>query len=520
MLRSVEPFRVGLCQVPAYPLEQAEENWTAILAALDEAGRQGAQLVGLPECSYPAYYVRDERPYDRPGVRPFAEVSAALAAKCRQWGYWLAAGLAVPHPDGSLTNSGLVFDPAGEIRGRYDKSFLWHFDARWFRRGREFPVWDAGFARFGVLICADARQPEVARALAVNGAEVILDLTAWVAWGRTMAELSTTQCEYLVPVRAFENGVWIAAADRYGPEGTSLVYAGRSSVYDPEGVTRFCAPADVGTTVVFEIEPMRVERPARRPGLYRRLTEPTASLPVTELLGQAVVPAAESRRVAVVPSRPAFDPEAVLAAYLDQREQDADLVVIGGAPAAEGWEAALPRLEAAVRERGGSVLFGVAGDGGRPRQTAVLVHPGGTVVHEASHGRGIATGETLPPVVATPAGRVGILCGEEGYVPEVARILMLEGAEVLAWTHFADAPMTEQVARARSDENRVYTAVAGPETGIIVAPHGAPMTIAPRGSGLAMAAQVNPAMTRWKDMAPGTNALTDRIPEAYGVLTA
>jgi predicted amidohydrolase len=105
-------------------------------------------------------------------------------------------------------------------------------------------------------------------------------------------------------------------------------------------------------------------------------------------------------------------------------------------------------------------------------------------------------------------------------VPEVARILMLEGAEVLAWTHFADAPMTEQVARARSDENRVYTAVAGPETGIIVAPHGAPMTIAPRGSGLAMAAQVNPAMTRWKDMAPGTNALSDRIPEAYGVLTA
>ncbi len=515
---AMERFRVGLCQVPAHPLERAEQNWAAIMEALDEAGRQGAQLVGLPECSYPAYYVRDARPYDRPGVRPFAEVTAALAGKCRQWGYWLAAGLAVPHEDGSLTNSGLVFDPAGEVRGRYDKSFLWHFDARWFRRGREFPTWDTGFVRFGILVCADARQPEVARLLAVNGAEVILDLTAWVAWGRTMAELSTTQCEYLVPVRAFENGVWVAAADRYGPEGSSLVYAGRSSVYDPAGVTRFCAPADSGAVVTFDIEPMPVERPARRPSLYGRLAEPTAGLPVTRLLAEAVVPAELSRRVAVVPSPTGRAVEGLAAAYLDQREQDADLVVVGGAPATPGWEAALPGLEGLVRERGGSLLFGVRENGPRPREVAVLVTPRETVVHAASHGRGITTGEMLPPVVETPAGRVGILCGEEAFVPEVARIQMLEGAELLGWTAFAEEPMAERLARARSDENRVYTAAAGPEMAIVTAPNGAPLVIAPYGSGLAMAAQVNPALARWKDMAPGTNVLFDRIPEAYGGL--
>ncbi len=514
----MRPFRVGLCQVPAHPIERAEENWTAILAALDEAGAAGAQLVGLPECSYPAYYVRDARPYDRPGVRPFAEVTGTLAERCRRWGFWLAAGLAVPHADGTLTNSGLVFDPTGEIRGRYDKSFLWHFDARWFARGQAFPVWDTGFVCFGILICADARQPEVARALAVNGAEVILDLTAWVAWGRELAEVSTTQCEYLVPVRAFENGVWVAAADRYGPEGRTLVYAGRSSVFDPEGTTRVCAPADRGAVVTFDIEPMAVERPARRPALYGRLTEPTASLPVTALLEEAVVPARESRRVAVVPSPGGWDAEALIALYREQREQDADLVVVGGMEAPAGWEAALPRVEAALRAGGGSLLFGAAVDGQRPRQFAALVHPGGTVVHAASHGRGIEPGEALPPVVATPAGRVGILCGEEGLVPEVARILMLDGAEILAWSAFAAGPMTERIARARSDENRVYTAVAGPGVGMIIVPNGAPLTISPRESGLAMAAQVNPAMARWKDMAPGTNALFDRIPGAYGDL--
>ncbi|MEJ5221597.1 MAG: nitrilase-related carbon-nitrogen hydrolase, partial [Tepidiforma sp.] len=331
------------------------------------------------------------------------------------------------------------------------------------------------------------------------------------------AELSTTQCEYLVPVRAFENGVWVAAADRFGPEGSSLVYAGRSSVYDPAGVTRFCAPADSGAVVTFDIEPMTAERPRRRPALYGRLVEPTAGLPAMQALAEPVVPAQLSRRVAAVPSRPAWDADGLLALYLDQREQDADLIVAGGGAAPAGWEAALPRLEAAVRERGGSLLFGAREDGARPRELAVLVTPSATVVHAASHGRGIETGESLPPVVETPAGRVGILCGEEGFVPEVARILMLEGAEVLAWTAFAEEPMTERVARARSDENRVYTAVAGPETAIITAPNGAPLTIAPYGSGLAMAAQVNPAMARWKDMAPGTNALLDRIPGRMGI---
>jgi predicted amidohydrolase len=239
---------------------------------------------------------------------------------------------------------------------------------------------------------------------------------------------------------------------------------------------------------------------------------------VTRLLDDPVVPAQLSRRVAVIPSPAELTPADLVARYLDQREQDADLVVVGGAGAPGGWQAAAAELEAAVRAHGGSVLFGAATGDGRREQVAVLVHPGGTVVHQASHGRGIATGESLPPVVETPAGRVGILCGDEGYVPEVGRILMLEGAELLAWTSFEDEPMTERIARARSDENRVYTAAAWPGQALIAAPNGAPLTIAPYGSGLAMAAQVNPAMARWKDMAPGTNALTDRIPGAYGGL--
>lgn len=514
----MKPFTVGLCQVRAFDIEDAEANLENLLAALDEAGRAGAQLVGLPECAYPAYYLRDARPYKRPGVRPFAEVVALFGAKAKRHGYWLAAGMAVPHDDGRLTNSAVIFGPDGAVKGRYDKSFLWHFDNYWFARGREFPVWDTGFCRFGVLICADGRQPEVARSLAVNGAEVILDLTAWVSWGRTVPQLTTTQCEYLMPVRAFENGVWVAAADKWGPEDGTIIYAGRSCVIDPEGTVRVCAPSDRDAVVTFAVEPAAVERMARRPSLYGRLTQPTKSLPITRLLGEPLVPANENRRVAVVPGDGAFDAAKLVARFEALRRQETDLVVVAGARAADGWQRDLPGIEAAVCDLGGALAFGIRTDGTEAPRWAVLVTPGGTCQHQATHGRGIATGELPAAVVATPAGNVALLCGEEGFVPEVARCLALEGAEILAWPMFEAHPMAERVARCRSDENRVYTAAAWPDGGVITAPTGNAITAVPAGTGVAMAAQVNRAMARWKDMAPGTNAIRDRLPDAYGAL--
>lgn len=514
----MQPFTVSLCQVRAFDLEDAEANLDNILRSLDEAGQAGAQLVGLPECSYPAYYLRDADPYARPGVRPFEEVAALFAAKAKQYGYWLAAGMAVPHASGRVTNSGVVFDPRGERVGQYDKSFLWHFDNTWFERGSSFPVFDAGFAKFGILICADGRQPEIARSLALNGAEVILDLTAWVSWGRHVPELTTTQCEYLVPARAYENGVWIAAADKWGPEAESIIYAGRSCVIDPTGTMRVCGPSDRDTVVVYELEPMAAEPVQRRPALYGRLTQPTESLPVMAALAESMVPANEDRRVSVVPSPEAFDAGRLIHMFAELRKQDADLVVVGGSNGSGGWEVDVPRIEAVVRGLGGLLAFGVATNGCLWTQTAVLVTPERTFEHHATHGRGIGTGEVNAPVVPTSVGNVALLCGEEGFVPEVARSLTLEGADILAWSLFEANPMTERVARARSDENRVYTAAAWPDGGVVVAPHGAAITAIPQGTGLAMSAPTNKALARWKDLAPGTHAITGRIPEAYGAL--
>jgi hypothetical protein len=270
--------------------------------------------------------------------------------------------------------------------------------------------------------------------------------------------------------------------------------------------------------VVWDVEAEFAQPIVRRPALYGRLTEPTATLPVIAALDEAVVPARENHRVAIVPGDGSFDAAALVARYTELRGQDADLVVFGGMQGPEGWEVHLPEIESAVRAHGGVVAMAVSTNGCLWGESAMLITPERTFEHMATHGRGIKTGELTAQVVPTPAGNVALICGDEGLVPEVARCLALEGADILVWPLFDANPMAERIARTRSDENRVYTAAAWPGGGAIIGPNGAPLNISPAGTGVAMAAQVNKALSRWKDMAPGTNAIHDRIPAAYGAL--
>lgn len=514
----MQPFRIGLCQLRAHGIERAEENLQGILEALDDAGNAGAQLVVLPECSYPAYYLRDRDPWAREGVRDYFEFFSLLSAAAERHGFWLAAGMARCLDSGELRNSAVLFGPDGEPHGHYDKSFLWHFDSNWFTPGSEFPVWDMGFAKVGALICADGRMPEIARSLALNGAEVILDLTAWVSSGRKPELLTNPQVEYFMPVRALENGVWVAAADKWGEEAGSIVYAGRSCVIDPRGETVAIAPSEGSTVLVYDIEALHTELVPRRPQLYWRLTADTDSLPVLAVMDEPVVPSALNQRVTVVPSTGSFDGPAAAALYRELRAQTTDLVVFGGVDGPEGWQVGLSDLEAAVKELGGAAVIGVATTGCSAHQSAVLVTPEKTFEHAATHGRGIQRGELECPVVPTPAGNVALMCGDEGLVPEVARCLMLAGADIIAWPAFAEGPLHDSVVRTRADENRVYVAAAWPGGAMVAAPNGAPVAVAPLGSGAAMSAPVSMAVSRAKDMAPGTNVVLNRIPEAYRAL--
>ncbi len=109
-----------------------------------------------------------------------------------------------------------MFDRKGKIACHYHKQFLATHDQNWFSFGeRGCPVVDTDLGRIGLLICFDGRIPEIFRAMAMQGAEVIVDMANFFAMD---------QADMWGPARAYENGA--VAGGRH--QGRAM--SGRSTI--------------------------------------------------------------------------------------------------------------------------------------------------------------------------------------------------------------------------------------------------------------------------------------------------
>jgi predicted amidohydrolase len=529
--------RIALLQLPAFSIEDAEASLAHTLRRIDEAAREKPDLIALPEVTYPAYFMGTDDLSHRNVLSP-AEAMARFAAKAREHGIYIAAGMALDAEGGGYSNGAALFGRDGSLVGRYAKAFLWHFDDRWFTPGDAYPVFELDFGRVGILVCADGRVPEIARALTLNGAQIILDLTAWVSGARHTEDLTTSQRQYLMQARAAENGVWIACADKCGIEAESIVYAGRSCVINPRGEYVASLGPDEDAALVYDVPvedaAIRIER---RPELYATLGHPTESLPVVRTLNETFVPFEAEHRIAVVQmTMPATGGEFLGAARRHVERlamQDAEVVLFPATPGrlrrAYAHAAVLAGMQSIAGDTGVCVAFTVSEPDADGWRTMYLAGPRGVIVkHRQTHKGSGARFATMPmgaevcPVVHTPVGRVGLMAGAEGFVPEVARSLMLRGAEILLWAS-DDPPLPMQLfVRARADENRVFVACAGAPTAtgaaMIADPTGTVLAIALEGRELAVAADVNRGLSHLKQRAPGTDVVRNRQPATYGAI--
>ena len=114
----MNPMRIGLCQVRAFDLPDAEAALAPCLTAIDRAAAEGAQLIVLPECAYPAYVLESREAYDRV-ARPRKELLALFGEQARRHGARIVAGLAIPNVHDILVNAAILFDPAGSVQAQY-----------------------------------------------------------------------------------------------------------------------------------------------------------------------------------------------------------------------------------------------------------------------------------------------------------------------------------------------------------------------------------------------------------------
>ena len=101
----------------------------------------------------------------------------------RQHGVFLASGFTELADDrDKVFNSGLLVGPDGQLLLHYQKQFLATHDHNWFEVGvRSLRWWTPEIGGLGLLICFDGRIPEIARCLALQGAEVIVDMANFFA---------------------------------------------------------------------------------------------------------------------------------------------------------------------------------------------------------------------------------------------------------------------------------------------------------------------------------------------------
>lgn len=247
-------LRVAVVQSPGVRLEQHRQTLGELLELTQRAASLGAKLVVLPECAFPAYWIRSRQAYAAAlggGMPPAAGFLEQMSACAREQRIHICAGY-VDFDGRCLRNAAALIDDNGRIVGRYAKCFLWDFDNDWFEPGESISAFDTALGRIGIMICADARLPEIPATLAARGAQLIVQPTAWVNGGRP-DRLWNPQPDFLIPARSREHGLPIASASKWGTEG-GTTFVGMSRVCDATGRVLATCSSSQTEVVVADIE--------------------------------------------------------------------------------------------------------------------------------------------------------------------------------------------------------------------------------------------------------------------------
>jgi predicted amidohydrolase len=243
-------MRLALCQIPVSP--DPAVNLARVKSALAEAAAGRADLAVFPEATM-ARFGSDLAAAAEPLDGPFC---TGVAAACAAAGVAAIVGVFEPAPDGAggrVHNTAVAFDAAGSLVASYRKLHLFDalgsLESEAVAPGDDIVVAELAGARVGIQICYDIRFPELTRALAVAGAQLVTVSAAW-ATGLFKEEHWVT----LLRARAIENTVWIAATDQVPDPDAKPTRAatgvGRSLLIDPMGVVRADLGPSPGVAVV------------------------------------------------------------------------------------------------------------------------------------------------------------------------------------------------------------------------------------------------------------------------------
>ncbi len=223
------PLTLALWQCVPGPLDTTG-NLQRMERAAQQAAAAGAQMLLCPEMCVTGYAI------GRAAVESLAQTAdgawaVAVAGIAQRHGIAVVYGYPERGADGAVFNAAQLIGAEGQPHLNYRKAYLFGtLDHNQFAAApASATVMDFHGWKVGLLICYDVEFPEATRALALAGADLIAVPTA------NMADYDFV-ARSLVPVRAYENQLYVAYANYAGSEGT-LRYGGLSLLAGPDGAT-------------------------------------------------------------------------------------------------------------------------------------------------------------------------------------------------------------------------------------------------------------------------------------------
>jgi N-carbamoylputrescine amidase len=257
-------MRVGLIQMAlkADASEKPEVIRDAMIAAhiplIDEAGQKGVRVLCFQEVFTQPYFCpsQDSKWYGATEKIPDGYTTSLMQEYAKKHSMVIVVPIYEEEMPGVYYNTAAVIDADGTFLGKYRKTHIpqvapGFWEKFFFKPGNSgYPVFQTAYCKLGVYICYDRHFPEGWRALALNGAEYIVNPSA------TVAGLSKYLWELEQPASAAANGCYIGAINRVGTEAPWSIgeFYGTSYVVDPRGQFVAKASADKDELVIADLD--------------------------------------------------------------------------------------------------------------------------------------------------------------------------------------------------------------------------------------------------------------------------
>jgi N-carbamoylputrescine amidase len=251
---------------------------------IEKAGKMGVQILSLQEVFNGPYFCpsQDSKWYGLAEAVPHGPTTQLMCEYAKKYNMVIVVPVYEEEMPGVYYNTAAVIDADGKYLGKYRKNHIPQVAGFWekffFKPGNlGYPVFKTAYAQVGVYICYDRHFPEGARALGLNGAEIVFNPSA------TVAGLSRSLWELEQPAHAAANGYFVGAINRVGKESPWNIgeFYGSSYFANPMGkiVKQASAKEDELLVADLDLEEIREVRNLwqfyrdRRPETYGPLTQ-------------------------------------------------------------------------------------------------------------------------------------------------------------------------------------------------------------------------------------------------------